>query len=220
MHRKVAVAAIMALAAGAQAIGAQEVQPLDPLTPREVATADSVARTDSRVRDFLGGRSRVINVGFAAPKTEMSMAAREDVPSKRHAEVTIYHYDRDQGLLALVDISGRRVVDIARVRGQTVPINADEVAEAARLAVADAGVRRLFGERMPNFRVGSRAESRGDNGAPIIEGLRTGGGPSTDPCSTHRCIALFFRVSGRYVQMNRVVVDMNSQRVLIRGGER
>ena len=194
--------------------------PLDPLTAQERALADEVARSDSRVRDFLAGRSRNIYTDFMSIKAPRVTEVRADVPSRRHAEALFYNYDRREGLRALVDLSERRVVDIARVPGQSVPINAEEVAEASRLALADPRVVRLFGGRMPAFRAATGPATREDLESARIEGLRLVGAGERDPCTRNRCIMLFFRVNNRYVQMNRVSVDLTTQQVLIRGGER
>lgn len=214
--RAVLLAAVLIIAPAVAR--AQGPLPLDPLTPQERAVADSAATSDPRVREFIGaGRSRQIHLDFISAK---SGARGEDVPPTRHAEVLFYNYDRDLGVLALVDLSRRRVVDVARVPGKSVPINSDEVADAARLALADPRVARLFGGQMPSFRVATKAASREELGTPRIEGLRLVGGAANDPCTRHRCVMLFFRVDNRYVQMNRVAVDLTAQQVLIREGER
>jgi Cu2+-containing amine oxidase len=194
--------------------------PLDPLTARERLLADTIAQTDRRVRDFLrDGRTRLINVGFIAPK-RAGETDSQGVPTRRHAEVMFYNYDRNQGMMVLVDLKARTVSDIAQIPGRSVPINSDEVAIAARLALADQRVVRLFGDRMPQFRVATRPATRANADSARIEGLRTLGATAADPCYRHRCIVLFFRVNNSYVEMNRVVVDVTAQQVLIRGSER
>lgn len=216
-----------AMLAATAILAATEIQaqdpplPLDPLTAQERALADEVARSDSRVREFLAaGRSRHIYTDFISIKEPRVTDVRSDVPSRRHAEALFYNCDRREGLRALVDLSERRVVDVARVPGQSVPINAEEVAEAARLALADQRVVRLFGNRMPAFRAATGPATREDLESARIEGLRLAGAGQRDPCTRGRCIMLFFRVNNRYVQMNRVSVDLTTQQVLIRGGER
>ena len=67
-------------------------------------------------------------------------------------------------------------------------------------------------------RVATRPATREDAESARIEGLRLLGSSADDPCFRHRCILLFFRVNNRYVNVNRVVVDMTSQSVQIRGG--
>ena len=191
--------------------------PLDPLTSRERALTDSIIGSDGRVREFLaGGRSRLINVDFIAVKDRNGAAGRDELPTRRTSEALLYRYDTNQGIRVLVDIWGRAVIDIARVSGDAVPINNDEVAEAARLALADPRVTRLFGDRLPSFRVATRPETLADAKQPRIEGLHSTGATEEDPCYHRRCVVLLFRVNNRYVQANRVVVDLISQRVFIR----
>jgi hypothetical protein len=195
--------------------------PLDPLTPRELARADSIVRSDGRVRAFLaGGRSRLIAIQFLAVKLPRDPPTQDGVQPRRTADALLYRYDTNQGMRALVDIGKGAVIDIAPVPGESVPINNDEVAEAARLALADPRVIRLFGDRMPAFRVQTGPPTREDAGQPRIEGLRTVGATRKDPCYRRRCVVLFFHVDNKYVQMNRVYVDLISQRVLINGGGR
>jgi hypothetical protein len=220
-HLKAAafIATLLFAFAGLEAQGAP--LPLDPLTSQERELAETIARANPTVREFVGaGRSRQINVGFIAVKVSREKDAQADLPSHRHAEVLFYNYDRDQGLRALIDLTERRVADIVRVSGQTVPINGDEVSLAARLALADPRVRRLFGDPMPAFRVATRAATRDELQLPRIEGLRTVGSTRGDPCYRHRCVMMFFRINNRYVQIHRVIVDLTTQRVLIREVER
>ena len=190
--------------------------PLDPLSAEEREAATSLARADARVRELLGGgRTRQIYTDFIAVKRARTPA---EEPSGRYADVLFYRYDRDLGVRALVDLVARTVVDVVRVNGQSVPINNEEVEEAARLALADPRVPRLFGGAMPSFRVATRPATREDINTPRIEALRVLGTSADDPCYRHRCIVLFFRVDNRYVNINRVVVDMTTQTVQIRGG--
>jgi hypothetical protein len=195
--------------------------PLDPLTSQERELGGTIARANPTVREFVGaGRSRQINVDFIGVKTAGETDAQSDIPSRRHAEALFYNYDRDQGLRVLVDLTGQRVLDVVRVPGRSVPINRDEVALAARLALANARVVRLFSDRMPAFRVATRPAARAELQLPRVEGLRIVEGRRSDPCYRHRCVMLFFRVANRYVQMNRVTVDLTTQRVLVRESER
>ena len=222
MSRTIGTTAVLVLVLSAAVAKAQPDRPLplDPLTPGERALTDTIVRADARVREFLaGGPSRQINVDFIAVKTPRDSAMRDEVPSRRTAEALLYRYDTNQGILVLVDIGRRAVTDIARVPGESVGINSDEVAQAARLALADRRVVRLFGDRMPAFKVASGPATLAESDQPRIEGLRTIGATPEDPCYRRRCVVLFFRINNRYVQMNRVVVDLISQRVIIREGE-
>jgi Cu2+-containing amine oxidase len=211
---------ILVLSAGAAKAQPDRPLPLDPLTLQERALTDSIVRSDARVREFLaGGPSRLINVDFIAVKTPRDSATRDEVPSRRTAEALLYRYDTNQGIRVLVDIGRRAVTDMARVPGESVPINSDEVAEAAKIALADRRVIAIFGGRMPEFRVATGPATVEESDQPRIEGLRTIGVTAEDPCYRRRCVVLFFRVNNRYVQINRVFVDLISQRVIIREGE-
>jgi hypothetical protein len=220
IRRATTVVFLLALAA-ATARPQGKPLPLDPLTSQERELASSVARTDTRVREFLGSRrSRQIYVDFIAVKGTRETDARRDEPSRRYADVLFYRYEDNLGVRALVDLEARSVVDVVRVNGASVPINSEEVEEAARLALADPRVLRLFGGRMPSFRVATHPAAREEVNSDRIEGLRTLGTTSEDPCSRHRCIVLFFRSRNRYVHLNQVVVDLTSRTVQVRGGER
>jgi hypothetical protein len=193
--------------------------PLDPLTPYERALADTVVRADPRIRALIGpGGSRLVAVDFLAVKDTQRVAGGEETPPRRTAEVLLYLPDRDQGIRALVDLAARRVVQQVPVPGQSVPLSAEEVQIAARLALADQRVIRLFGGRMPAFRVATAPATLAGADSARIEGLRTVAASPNDPCYRRRCVVLFFRVGGRYVHMNRVTVDLTGQRVLVQGG--
>jgi hypothetical protein len=202
-------------------VQAQEPLPLDPLTPNERAIADTVAREDPKVREFLRAEgSRLINVDFMVAKDPADTTQQRDAPPRRTAEVLFYRPDRDQGLRVLVDLAGRRVVSAASVPGQSVPLSNEEVVLAARLALADDRVIRLFGGRVPPFQVAKGPATRASADSARIEGLRTVAPTPEDPCYRRRCVVLFFRVRNRYVHLNRVVVDLTGRQVIIREGDR
>jgi hypothetical protein len=216
--RAVVLFGLLATRANAQP---DRTRPLDPLTPGELTRADSIVRSDGRVREFLaGGRSRLIAIQFIAVKLPRDPATPDGVQQRRTAHALLYRYDKNQGMQALVDIGKGAVIDIAPVPGESVPINKEEVAEAARLALADPRVARLFGERIPAFKVATGSPTRDEANEPRIEGLRTVGATPKDPCYRRRCVLLFFHVNDHYVQMNRVYVELISQRVFINGGGR
>jgi hypothetical protein len=202
-----------------KALPAQRPLPLDPLTAEERAIADSVASRDARVRELLPGTRFIrVNTDFIAVKE--ANRETEDLPIRRTAEVLFYDYSSDIGLRVLVDIAARRVLDLVKVPGRSVPINRSEVEQAARLALADSRVVGLFGREAPRFHVASGAATGEEIQSPRIEGLKVVGADDNDPCFRHRCVVLFFRVNNRYVNMNRVTVDLTAQRVLLKEGER
>lgn len=195
--------------------------PLDPLTDREREAAARVAREDARVREALGaGRTRLIYVDFIAVKTPTDSSSTTEQPPHRRAEALFYRYDENIGVRALVDPERGAVLDVVRVNGNSVPINAQEVEEAARLSRADPRVIRLLGGRSSTFRVAKGPASVEDVRSNRIEGLRTIGVSPQDPCYQHRCVVMFFRANNRYELMNRVVVDLTSQTVQLREAEK
>jgi hypothetical protein len=194
---------------------AQAPLPLDPLTERERTMAESIARADSRVRELLAsGRPQLISIDFIAAKTPGDGSPDVDVPVHRHAEVLFHLSDRNVGVSVLVDLERRQVVDVARGPGDAVPISSAEVERAARLALADARVVSLFAGRLPAFHF-ERRPDRPDTAATRIDAIRTLGARG-DPCFGRRCVVLFFRVDNQYLHMNRILVDLLSDRVIVR----
>lgn len=201
------------LALFATTLAAQERRlPLDPLTDGEREIAVGVARGNPRVRELVTGRrSRLIYAELVAVKDEKS-----GEPRGRFADVVFYRYEDDAGLRVLVDIEQRRVADVAAVSGRSVPVTAEEVEEAARLALASPAVARLFGEQLRTFRFSARPPTRDELDQPRIEALRTLGGSQGDPCLRNRCVVLFFRTGNRYVHVNEVLVDLTTSSVIVR----
>ncbi len=194
-------------------------RPLDPLTPRERTLADSVARADPRLRELLGiGSALLVDVAFVAGKPRRERRDGE-ADISRQASVQYFVRTRNAGVTALVDLAQERVLDVARVRGADVPLGEEEVARAARLAIADARVRRLFDGRIPEFRIGRATGEAVDTAATRIDGIRLLG-PKGDRCAIRRCVAIFFRVNNTYVHLGRVVVDLLSDSVIVRQGAR
>ncbi len=196
--------------------------PLDPLTPRELARAgqhcplrcqsSGIPRRRPKPADWHRIHRREI-----AARCRHSPTASQP---RRTAEALLYRYDTNRGMQALVDIGKGAVIDIAAVPGESVPINKDEVAEAARLALADPRVARLFGDRMPAFRVQMRAPTLEEANQPRIEGYGRLAPRVRIRVITAAASLSFFTSTTSTWQMNRVYVDLISQRVFINGGGR
>lgn len=185
--------------------------PLDPLTDSERARAETIARADSRVRPFLAGRTQLIYVEFLAVKRDES---REE-PTRRHADVLFYGYESNSGLRVLVDLAANSVVDTAKVAGTSVPISQAEIEEAVQIALGSSAVRRLAGSRLSTFRGATNDRSIQNR----IEGLRTLGAGPTDPCTTGRCVELFFRTGergrNRYLFLHQVIVNLTTRETAV-----
>ena len=191
--------------------------PLDPLTPEEQTNALRIARESARVRESLGTNESV----FEHIATEFISVKRDRTgePRGRYADVLFYRFDQNIGIRALVDLEANDVIGIAKVPGKSVPLGRNDVETAARLALADPQVRRLFGETLAGFRVLNGPITRESARGNLIEGLHTVGVRTDDPCTTHRCVSLVFSSGGRYLYNDRdITVDLTARRVTLRGG--
>ena len=189
-------------------------RPLDPLTPAEQATAEKIALQDQRVRSLTGENGRPVVTLFIAPKRSDQVE-----PAGRFAEVII-HNDGEGGggARVLVSLSGQSVAEVERLTERNVPIGQSDIDRAAALAIESAPVRRLLGgdEAARSFRVAHGPATREAINENRIEGVSERGIDPEDPCSTHRCVALFFRSRNRYIAMNQVTVDLTARRVYVR----
>lgn len=179
--------------------------PFDPLTSEERELAGRLATADSRVKERLGtARQRLISVELAPVKS-----ANPQTETARHAEVTFYRYDTDQGLRALVDLGQRTVREVTTISGTAVKLSQAEVAEAFSLAKQNRQVNQFLGENAERFAVAAA----GSDQQYRVEGLRLHSGSSKDPCYRHRCVSLFFRQGAAYLAGVSVTVDLSAQTV-------
>jgi hypothetical protein len=221
-HNPILIAMTITIALAAAVRSQDRTLPLDPLTPAEREMAASLSDADARVREAIGGESRRIYTEFIAVKSlpvqTPPRVTGETPPAGRFAEVLYIRYDTNIGVLALVDLTAKRVVDVQRTSGQSVPVNSEEVDLAARLALADARVARLLGPQAASFRVAHAPALGAELKTNRIEGLRSLGTTPADPCYQHRCIVLFFRQENRYIHLNEVTVDLTTKKVIVSGG--
>ena len=177
---------------------AQRVQPLDPLTPEELTTAERVARADSSVLRLVGGRRSVMgSVSFLALKPDAPDTVRPvEVLPQRTAVVLFYVYDGDYGVRALVDLTAARVRQADRVEREPIPFAAEEVTAAQRLALSDPGLREKVGREQYH-----------------VEWLGFTAADERDPCYRHRCLQLFFRRGRAFLMRPNVIVDLTAQQV-------
>lgn len=192
-------------------------QSLDPLTPREQDLAAKTALGDPGVRELAkSGSPRVEAVLFLAPnKPEPG----RDNPEKsqdlgRFALVLLYVRESNTGLQVLVDLGRQSVVETKRIDPRGVPLGQEDLEEAWALARQDKEVLQLLGNDLPRFRPLRMGEPQN---AVDFEVQALGySGPSGDPCSRDRCLALLFRRGDAYVEWTDVVVNLTQQKVLVR----
>jgi len=198
----------------------QQVLPLDPLTPEEIALAMSVAGADARVKESLGrGRNQFIQVQFVGIKSATDgKTALEPFELKRHAAVLFYRYDTDQGIYVVIDLQQRSVGEITIVDGRSVPLARAEVSRALALALRNRQLRTLLGPQVNEFEdIGLQTR---DGLQHRVEGLRVIATSLRDPCYKHRCIELHFRKREGYVPAASVTVDLSAEKVKVQNTAR
>jgi hypothetical protein len=172
-------------------------QPLDPLTVQERQAAERVARADSRVRELLGGEGRLSYVEFVSIKPEQE----SERLAHRHAEVVFLQAKAEYGVRAVVRLGAEpTVTTVDKVSERDVPMTADDLEAARRLALQSPEVKAAAEPRLEKAKV---------------EGLRVVGADETDPCYRGRCVRLLFKVGNDYLSDPIVVVDLTTSRVSV-----
>lgn len=201
----------------------QQVLPLDPLTPDEIALAMSIAGADARVKESLGrGRHQFIQVQFVAIKSGADgKGAQEQEPFelRRHAAALFYRYDTDQGIYVVIDLPERSVGEITLVDGRSVPLAREEVSRALAVALRNRQVRTLLGPDADEFERAGRLSTQ-DGLQQRVEALRVIAASPRDPCYKHRCIELHFRKREGYVPAASVTVDLSAEKVKVQNTAR
>jgi len=188
---------------------------LDPLTPEEVAAARDIVSKSDRVTAIAGQNPRVILVQFISAKSREKGEAYG-----RWADVFVHNDKENGGARVLVNLTAGSVADVVRLTERNVPIGPGDVEAAAALALESGSVQRILGgpETARTFRVAQGVARRETANENRIEGVSDRGVDPDDPCTIHRCIALFFRTRGRYIAINQVTVDLTARRVYVREG--
>jgi len=192
-------------------------RPLDPLTPAEQQAAARIAMENSRVRGIAGASPRVVAVQFISVKR-----GEQTEPAGRWAEVFVHNESDGGGARVLVDLANASAADVISIPERKVPIGPSDIDAAASLALESATVRRILGGDAVarSFRAAHAPALREQSDQNRIEAVPLRGADPDDPCTLHRCVALFFRTRGHYVALNQVVVDLTARRVYTSEGGR
>lgn len=183
-------------------------QKFDPLTAEERELAVQLAEADPQVKRLRGGGRQILaTVELATPKTG------KDDNYSRHAEVLYYRYEGNQGILALVDLQGRRVAESARIAGDAVPLTTQEVNEAVGIALQNRTLINLLGPNYDQYRLSAQNLAPGRPNQ--VEALRLLGSSPRDPCYQHRCLSLLFRQADTFLTGTSVIVDLTAQNVRV-----
>jgi hypothetical protein len=191
---------VIMLASGALRGQQSDTQPLDPLTDSERAEIERLVQSDARVRDLVGAAPRTNYVELLAMK-----APDSDEPG-RHAEVLMLREDSRFGARVVVRLGpSPAVVTVERVNESAVPMTDAELQVAAKLADANADVRRALSDQRER---------------PVVEGLRIVTPDKTDPCYAQRCVRLLYRFGSDYLSEPIVVVNLSKGSVQIQRRKR
>jgi hypothetical protein len=121
----------------------------------------------------------------------------------RAAEVVVYRYDTDEVALNQVDLATGQVSALPVPPGYEPPLLPQEIQEAARVARADPAARDAIAA------AGLDPDSAGANG------LLTGAVFDADsPCSSHRCLRLFFFDNVHREPTFSIIVDVSALQVV------
>lgn len=192
-----------------------QVLPLDPLSPGDRTLAEKIAREDPRVRELLGTRPLLVSIAllFLKPEHEESPTATKPLAIDRHAEV-LFRREDETGVRAIVNLSKKSVLSSDRVSSMELPLIAEDIGQAAKLALANDELRGLLAEDLKNY--AAAAEAPGTRTQRYaISGLRLFSKGDDDPCTKHRCVQLMFRRGRDYLADVIVWVDLTEHHVYV-----
>jgi hypothetical protein len=204
-HSWIGAGALLALVAAAAGAGcasagasrqpaAAAPQLLDPLTPAERASAETLVRADARAIALLGEGATLASADFLALKGERDDAA------VRHVDLLFARAARDFGVRAVVRLGAApAVIEVDRVAANSVPMTPQDVDQAWKIALAD-----------PAF----TARLARDPSRVRVEALRLFSDDRDDPCFAGRCFYLIVRDGAYYISEATAVVDLATARVL------
>jgi hypothetical protein len=190
---------------------------LDPLTQEEHATAERIARADTRVKQLLGeGGVRLVS-------TTPVISKRGDSPEKidlhqREIEVVLFRPEGEVGARVLVNLRQNSVANLQRLGSSQVPFTADDLNDAFQLAMRDTVVLRALGPEAKSFRVQAERTDSEARAEKEVTGLPVRSNDPKDPCYKHRCMQLLFRNGTDYLSM-AVNVDLSAKRVAVERGQ-
>jgi Cu2+-containing amine oxidase len=179
---------------------------LQPLTAAEIQQATAVLQRDDRAHALLVSDQRVRTVFIERREDDKDVDTGQPRADRRRADVVLYNYDTDETISAVVTLGpGPRVEHLAVTPGQPAALGSQEVEEARQLALAD-----------PTVQAGLRAAGLlGRESEFIITGLRFQPAVLDEPCSTHRCVVLFFNTRDSVLGIEPIV-DLTTREVQVR----
>ncbi|MFJ3223849.1 Tat pathway signal sequence domain protein [Streptomyces sp. NPDC086783] len=186
----------------------------DPLTDDEMRRVEQLALN----RQLLSSGENVegkrgpqrIGVNLAEPEVE----ELDDPGAPRRADVTFYDYKDDTLVTRTVNLDTGKVEQTGTQHGVQPPIARDEMAEAARLLIADP------------LGAGLKADYKDATGKELtspdqllLNSMVYRAAPGAQPavladCGEHRCVRLFPKVrNGPWIDSRDLVIDLSTRKV-------
>ncbi|MFJ9038045.1 Tat pathway signal sequence domain protein [Streptomyces sp. NPDC102406] len=188
----------------------------DPLTDAEIDRAEHLAVADDNLRrnarDVEGDRGpQHLSTNLTETDPNLTGAAAR----QRRADVVSYDYRNDSVVTKTVDLDTGKVEDTRTDRGVQPPPSQDELAEAARLLIAD----RLGADLKSDYEdaTGKQLTNAGqlqlsgmvfrkETVAKVPAGLTA--------CGEHRCLRVVAKVrNGPWIDTRALVVDLSDRKV-------
>lgn len=178
----------------------QENRELQPLSTAEKQQAITVLQSDNRALRSLAGSQRVRTILIERHEEDKGAPT-----GKRRADVVLYNYDTNETTSAVVTLGPLPGVEYLTVTRDHPPgLSTQEVEEAKQLALAHPTVQARL----------RAADLAGREHELIITHLLARAAAPDDPCSTHRCVALFFNTRDAVLDI-KPVVDLTTEEVEI-----
>jgi Cu2+-containing amine oxidase len=177
--------------------------PYDPLTELEIEQAQAVLLGDARMEPHLASERRTRFLTF-----ERHAAAKFDPPDGvRRANVVFYDYSTLETVSATVSLGATPRVDaLVTTTGRPPGLSGEELAEARALALEDGRVQAAL------LAAGISPPEQADL---IVTHLMAAADDPADPCSSHRCVALFLNTVDAVVRIEPII-DLTALTVYVR----
>jgi Cu2+-containing amine oxidase len=166
-------------------------QALQPLTAAERNQAITVLQSDERASTRLARNQRVRTVFVERREDD------KDAPTgQRRADVVFYNYDTNETISAVVTLGPRPQVEHLTVTPNPPPgLSTQEVQEAQQLALTHPTVQARL----------QTAGLAGRESELFITHMGVQAAAPSDPCSTHRCVVLFFNTRNAVLNIEPIV---------------
>ncbi|MEU1016283.1 MULTISPECIES: Tat pathway signal sequence domain protein [unclassified Streptomyces] len=193
---------------GAKGIGS------DPLTDQEIERAEKASVTGqlrARARDVEGDRGpQLLSTNLSEPDPADTGAA-----APRRAEVVYYDYKKDAVITKTVNLETGKVDDTTTARNVQPPPSQEELAEGARLLIADRlgkGLKKDF-EHATGKALKSPEQLQLSGMVFRKETVKQVPSDLTE-CGEHRCLQVVTKVkNGPWIDTRALVVDLSTRTV-------